>query len=221
MTGGPRTEARGGEVDAASLEAALRAAVSGEVRFDLGSRAAYSTDASNYRQVPICVVVPRSVDDVVATVAACRAHGAPVLSRGGGTSLAGQSCNVAVVIDWSKYLQHFDLFPNDKRARVEPGVICDMVRNAANVHGLTYGPDPATHDHCTFGGMIGNNSCGAHSLMSGKTAENTEELDVLLYDGTRLRVGPTSDQDLSDTIERGGRAGEIYRRLRDVRVRYA
>src|SRR5438067_3039206 len=221
MTGGPRTEARGGEVDAASLEAALRAAVSGEVRFDLGSRAAYSTDASNYRQVPICVVVPRSVDDVVATVAACRAHGAPVLTRGGGTSLAGQSCNVGVVIDWSKYLQHFDLLPNDKRARVEPGVICDMVRNAANVHGLSYGPDPATHDHCTFGGMIGNNSCGAHSLISGKTAENTEELDVLLYDGTRLRVGPTSDQDLSDTIERGGRAGEIYRRLRDVRDRYA
>ena len=221
MTRAPRSVARGREVDAASLEAALRAAVSGEVRFDLGSRAAYSTDASNYRQVPICVVVPRSVDDVVATVAACRAHGYPVLSRGGGTSLAGQSCNVAVVMDCSKYLQHFELFPNDKRARVEPGVICDMVRNAANVHGLTYGPDPSTHDHCTFGGMIGNNSCGAHSLMSGKTAENTEELDALLYDGTRMRVGPTSDQDVSDHIERGGRAGEIYRRLRDLRDRYA
>src|SRR5438105_1697731 len=221
MTRAPRSVARGREVDAASLEAALRAAVSGEVRFDLGSRAAYSTDASNYRQVPICVVVPRSVDDVVATVAACRAHGYPVLSRGGGTSLAGQSCNVAVVMDCSKYLQHFELFPNDKRARVEPGVICDMVRNAANVHGLTYGPDPSTHDHCTFGGMIGNNSCGAHSLMSGKTAENPEELDALLYDGTRLTVGATSEEELESVIEGGGRRGEIYKELRDLRDAYA
>ena len=214
-------QSRGREVDAAALEAAMRAAVSGEVRFDLGSRAAYSTDASNYRQVPICVVVPRSVDDGIATIAVCREHGAPVLSRGGGTSLAGQACNVAVVIDWSKYLQHFELFPNEKRARVEPGVICDMVRNAANVHGLTYGPDPATHDRCTFGGMIGNNSCGPHSVMSGKTDDNTEELDILLYDGTRMRVGPTSDQALSDNISKGGRIGEIYTQLKDLRDRYA
>jgi len=211
MISGPRTAARGGEVDVAGLEVALRAAVTGEVRFDLGSRAAYSTDASNYRQVPICVVVPRSVDDVVATIDACREHGAPVLSRGGGTSLAGQSCNVAVVIDWSKYLQHFELTPNEKRVRVEPGVICDMVRNAANVHGLTYGPDPSTHDRCTFGGMIGNNSCGAHSLMSGKTVENTEELDIVLYDGTRMRVGPTYDDELASIIAQGGRRGAIYR----------
>jgi len=221
MITGPRTVARGGEVDAAALEVALRAAVSGEVRFDLGSRAAYSTDASNYRQVPIGVVVPRSIDDVIGTVAACREHGAPLLSRGGGTSLAGQSCNVAVVIDWSKYLQDFELFPNEKRVQVEPGVICDMVRNAANVHGLTYGPDPATHDHCTFGGMIGNNSCGAHSVMSGKTDDNTLELDVLLYDGTRMRVGPTSDEELARNIERGGRTGEIYKQLKDFRDRYA
>src|SRR5256886_11325048 len=103
MTGGPRTEARGGEVDAASLEAALRAAVSGEVRFDLGSRAAYSTDASNYRQVPICVVVPRSIDDVVVTVSTCREHGASVLSRGGGPSLCGQFCDPAVLGDSSRF----------------------------------------------------------------------------------------------------------------------
>ena len=205
----------------ADLERALRGRVNGEVRFDRATRAAYSTDASNYRQVPIAVVVPRSLDDVIETVATCRERDVPVLSRGGGTSLAGQTCNVAVVIDWSKHLRRFELLPEEKRAVVEPGVICDAVRDAANAHGLTFGPDPATHDRCTFGGMIGNNSCGPHSVMSGKTVDNTEELDVLLYDGTRMRVGPTSDHELSDNIDRGGRTGEIYERLRDLRDSYA
>ena len=165
-------------------------------------------------------MVPRSLDDVIETVAACRERDVPVLSRGGGTSLAGQTCNVAVVIDWSKNLRRFVLFPDEKRAVVEPGTICDAVRDAANEHGLTFGPDPATHDRCTFGGMIGNNSCGPHSVMSGKTDDNTEALQILLYDGTRMSVGPTSDQELYDTIERGGRTGEIYRDLRDLRDRY-
>ncbi len=182
--------------DARGLAAELRKVVRGEVRFDASSRALYSTDASNYRQVPIGVVVPRSVDDVVATVAACRAFGAPLLSRGGGTSLAGQACNVAVVIDWSKYVnQVLEIDPERRLARVRPGLVLDDLRNAAERHGLTFGPDPATHDRCTLGGMIGNNSCGPHSIMAGKTDDNVEELEVLTYRGDRFRVGATSDDD--------------------------
>ena len=113
-------------VDAAALENSLRKVVSGEVRFDAGSKALYATDGSNYRQVPIGVVIPKSKQDVIETIAACRNFGAPLLSRGGGTSLAGQCCNVAVVMDWSKYLHNIlELNPEEKFARVQPGTICD------------------------------------------------------------------------------------------------
>jgi FAD/FMN-containing dehydrogenase len=200
----------------------LRAEVSGEVRFDDGSRALYATDGSVYRQVPIGVVLPRTVDDVLATVATCRRYGAPILARGCGTSLKGQCCNVAVVIDFSKYVNRItDLNPDSRQARVEPGVICDQLRNAAERHTLTFGPDPATHNHCTLGGMIGNNSCGVHSVMAGKTDDNIDALDILTYDGLRLRVGPTSEQELERIIAAGGRRGEIYHRLRQLRDRYA
>jgi FAD/FMN-containing dehydrogenase/Fe-S oxidoreductase len=208
-------------VDAGGLAATLSEAVEGEVRFDPGSRGAYSTDASNYRQVPIGVVVPRTVDDVVATVAACREFGAPVLSRGGGTSLAGQCCNVAVVMDFSKYLhQVLELDPDRRLARVRPGIVLDDLRRAATQHGLTFGPDPATHDHCTLGGMLGNNSCGMHAQMAGRTSDNTRELEVLTYDGLRLRVGATSDAERARIIAQGGRRGEIYRRLETLADRY-
>jgi FAD/FMN-containing dehydrogenase len=208
-------------VDAAGLAAALSERVEGEVRFDAGSRGAYATDASNYRQVPIGVVVPRTVDDVVATVAACREFGAPVLSRGGGTSLAGQCCNVAVVMDFSKYLhQVLELDPDRRLARVRPGIVLDDLRQAATPHGLTFGPDPATHDHCTLGGMLGNNSCGMHAQMAGRTSDNTRELEVLTYDGLRLRVGATSDAERARIIAEGGRRGEIYRRLERLADRY-
>ncbi|HLH72894.1 MAG TPA: FAD-binding oxidoreductase, partial [Chloroflexota bacterium] len=204
------------------LEAELRQVVSGEVRFDAGSRALYATDSSNYRQVPIGVVIPRDVEDVVRAVTVCREHGAPILARGGGTSLAGQCCNVAVVFDFSKYLHHvLALDPRGKRARVQPGTVLDTLRAAAERHHLTFGPDPATHDHNTLGGMIGNNSCGVHSVMAGRTTENVEELEVLTYDGLRLRVGPTSDDELERIIRAGGRRGEIYGQLRALRDRYA
>ncbi|HYY60208.1 MAG TPA: FAD-binding oxidoreductase, partial [Burkholderiales bacterium] len=148
----------------------LAAAVSGEVRFDAGSRALYATDASNYRQVPIGVVLPRTKEDVVRTVEICRRHGAPILPRGGGTSLCGQCCNVAVVLDFSKYLNRvLEIDPAARTARVEPGCVLDDLRGAAAKHGLTFAPDPATHTHNTLGGMIGNNSCGPHSVMGGET----------------------------------------------------
>ncbi|MGH2345738.1 MAG: FAD-binding oxidoreductase, partial [Chloroflexota bacterium] len=196
--------------EADALAEALRSVIRGEVRFDRGSRALYATDASNYRQVPIGVVVPRSIEDVTRTVEVCRRFGAPLFSRGGATSLAGQCCNVAVVMDMSKYLHEIrEIDPERKLARVEPGVVLDDLRRAAGRHGLTFGPDPATHDHCTLGGMIGNNSCGVHALMAGKTVDNVEELEILTYDGLRMTVGRTDDEELERIIGDGGRRGEI------------
>jgi FAD/FMN-containing dehydrogenase/Fe-S oxidoreductase len=204
-----------------ALESALRRTISGEVRFDAGARAAYASDASNYRQVPTGVVLPRSAEDVVAAVAACRAHEVPVLARGGGTSLCGQTVNVAVVIDTSKYLDRvLALDAAGRSARVEPGVVCDALRAAAENHGLTFGPDPATHSRCTLGGMIGNNSCGAHSVMAGKTVENIEALEVLTYDGARFWCGPTSDEEFSRIVAAGGRRAEIYSGLRSLAAKY-
>jgi FAD/FMN-containing dehydrogenase len=210
-------------VDVPALQADLRRHVEGEVRFDDGSRALHATDASNYRQVPIGVVVPRSIDDVVAAVAACRRHGAPVLSRGGGTSLSGQCCNVAVVIDFSKHLDRIlEIDPERKIARVQPGVIDDHLRNQTQEkYNLVFGPDPATHGWCTFGGMLGNNACGVHAVMSGRASENVEEMEVLTYDGVRLRVGPTSEDELERITREGGRRGELYQGLKDIRDRHA
>src|SRR6266566_485529 len=145
--------AKTAQVDAAGLESALRRHLRGEVRFDAGSRALYATDGSNYRQVPIGVVLPRDADDVIAAVALARKFGAPILARGGGTSLAGQCCNVAVVMDFSKYMhQIVELDPKQKFACVEPGIVLDDLRDAAEKHSLTFGPDPATHSRCTLGG---------------------------------------------------------------------
>jgi len=209
-------------VDAAALAASLRRAIRGEVRFDDGSRALYATDASNYRQIPIGVVLPQDANDVAAAVAIARNFGAPILGRGAGTSLAGQCCNVAVVIDMSKYMHRIaEMNPAQKFARVEPGIVLDDLRREAEKHTLTFGPDPATHAQCTLGGMIGNNSCGVHSIMSGKTVDNIEELEILTYDGLRMRVGATSDDELAKIIAEGGRRGEIYAGLKTIRDRYA
>jgi FAD/FMN-containing dehydrogenase len=167
------------QIDIDGLADALRSSIKGEVRFDDGSRALYSTDGSNYRQVPIGVVVPMSLVDIVRTIALCREYNAPALSRGGGTSLAGQCCNVAVVLDFSIYLHHrLELNPEKRFARVQPGLVLDDLRDAAEKHHLTFAPDPSTHNHCTLGGMMGNNSCGVHSVMGGKTDDNVEELDI-------------------------------------------
>jgi FAD/FMN-containing dehydrogenase/Fe-S oxidoreductase len=192
------------------------------VRFDAGARAAYASDASNYRQVPIGVVLPRSAEDMAAALAACRAHGVPVLARGGGTSLCGQSVNVAVVIDCSKYLDRVaSIDARSRTALVEPGVVCDSLRAAAEVHGLTFGPDPATHSRCTLGGMIGNNSCGAHSVMAGKTVENIEALEVLTYDGARFWCGPTDEAEFRRILALNNRQSEIYAALRTLADKYA
>jgi FAD/FMN-containing dehydrogenase/Fe-S oxidoreductase len=191
----PRSDAVQGvaaAVDVDGLVRALRDGVRGEVRFDAGDRATYSTDASNYRQVPLGVVLPRDADDIVAAVAICRAWKAPIVARGGATDLAGSSCNAGVVLDMSKYVNRL----------------------------VTFGPDPATHNRNTLGGMIGNNSCGMHAQMAGKVEENTLALEILTYDGVRTWVGPTPDAQLEQIIAQGGRLGEIYAGLRRIRDRY-
>ncbi len=205
-----------------SLAAALRAGIRGEVQFGAGDRALYATDSSNYRQLPIGVVRPLDTDDLVEIIRVCREHDAPITLRGGGTSLAGQAANHAVVIDVSRHLNRIlEVNPERRIARVQPGVVLDDLRAATERHGLTFGPDPATHDRCTLGGMLGNDSCGAHSIMAGRTSQNVESLEVLTYDGLRLEVGRTTDLELARTCAEGGRRGEIYRSLRALRDRHA
>ena len=210
-------------IDVKSLERGLSEAIGGEVRFDAGTRAIYSHDSSNYRQHPLGVVIPESTDDIVAAVAVCHEHGAPVLPRGCATSLSGETTNRAVVIDVSKRLRRIiEIDPERRIARVEPGVIRDQLADLTELrHNLTFAPDTSTHAYATFGGMIGNNSCGIHSVMAGRTSDNVEELEIVTYDGVRMRVGRTSDQELEKIIAAGGRTGEIYRRMRDLRDRYA
>jgi FAD/FMN-containing dehydrogenase/Fe-S oxidoreductase len=204
------------------LEALLKASLRGDVRFDLGSRALYAADSSNYRQLPVGVILPHDAADVEAALAACRATGAAVLPRGAGTSLAGQCANVAVVFDYSRYMNALNsIDPAAKLARVEPGIVLDRLREAAEVHHLTYAPDPATHSRCTLGGMIGNNSCGVHGLLGGKVADNVESLDIVLYDGTRMTVGRTSPEQIEAAIRAGGRTGQIYAGLARIRDTYA
>ena len=194
----------------------------GEVRFSAGDRALYAADGSNYRQVPIGVVIPKDAADVEAALAECRRFGAPVLGRGGGTSLAGQCCNAGVVFDFSKYMNRvLSIDPEKRTARVQPGLILDHLRRKAEEHHLTFGPDPSTHTHCTLGGMIGNNSCGVHSMMAGRTVDNVVEMEVLTYDGLRMKVGPTTDEEFEEIIEAAGRKGDIYKRLRELRDEFA
>ncbi len=168
----------------------LAGELKGEVRFDGAHRALYATDSSNYRHLPLGVVFPASEEDILATLATCRDLELPVLARGAGPSLAGQSCNEAVVLDLSRHLTRIvSIDPEARRAVVEPGVVLDDLRRAAEVHGLTFGPDPATHAWCTLGGMIGNNSCGTHALYAGKTVDNVESLRVVTYAGALLELG--------------------------------
>lgn len=217
------------DVNAKGLAEELKKNISGEIRFDDGSRALYSTDSSNYRQFPIGVVIPKDEQDIIKTVALCRKYKAPILSRGCGTSLAGQCCNVAVVMDMSKYYNAvLDVNAEKRLAKVQTGIVLDAFRHPlVKQYGLTFGPDPATHDHCTIGGMLGNNSCGVHSVMAAfegygaRTSDNVERLTVLTYDGLKLDVGPTSEDELQSIIGEGGRKGEIYRQLKDLSVQYA
>jgi FAD/FMN-containing dehydrogenase/Fe-S oxidoreductase len=215
------------EIDAMRLRRALRKAVSGEVRFDPASKALYANDASNFRQVPIGVVIPKNLDDVVATHRVCAEFGAPIVNRGGGTSLSGETVNVAVVIDHSKYLTRIgETDVANARVTAETGAINEHVNVQTGKHGLVFGPDPSSHSRCTIGGNLGNNSCGVHSVQSQlygpgpRTSDNTHAMEIVTYGGERFWVGVNEEEQLDEIIAAGGAKGEIYRQLRDLRDRY-
>ncbi|GAB3696847.1 FAD-binding and (Fe-S)-binding domain-containing protein [Nocardiopsis oceani] len=201
--------------DLTALHRDLEDSVQGIVALDAGTLALYTSDASNYRRVPLAVVIPETVDDCVAAVRACAAHGVPIVPRGGGTSIAGNSIGTGVVIDTSRHLravEHID--PAARTATVQPGVILDDLRAATAEHGLTFAPDPSTHSRCTIGGMIGNNACGSHSVAWGTTADNIVSLDLLLSDGTRITVGSGhTAEEFAELAARPGREGQIHAAL--------
>ncbi|CAL9445062.1 putative protein [Streptomyces sp. enrichment culture] len=193
---------------------ALRAAVRGEVADDAGARALVTMDASNYRRVPLAVVAPRDAGDVAAALAVCRGLGVPVVPRGGGTSIAGQATGTGVVLDFTRHMDAvLSVDPRARTAVVQPGVVLDDLCRAAGAHGLTFGPDPSTHSRCTLGGMIGNNSCGSHSVAWGTTADNVRALDVLTYGGERARLTP-GGEGVPERLRAGARelvGGELAR----------
>ncbi|MEU0430503.1 FAD-binding and (Fe-S)-binding domain-containing protein [Streptomyces sp. NPDC006290] len=174
----------------AELRSELAKAVRGEVSFDATARALTTMDASNYRRVPLGVVAPRDADDVAAALAVCRAHAVPVVARGGGTSIAGQATGTGVVLDFTRHMNRIvALDPDARTAVVQPGAVLDRLQEAAAPHGLRFGPDPSTHSRCTLGGMIGNNSCGSHSVAWGTTADSVRELSVVGAGGDTRRLG--------------------------------
>ncbi len=222
---GPGPDHYAGDIDAQGLERTLRSRVDGEVRFDAGSKALYASDGSNFRHVPIGVVLPKSIEAVTETIAICRDYGAPIVNRGGGTGLTGNVINVAIVLDFSKYLNKtYWIDPDARRVSVQPGKVYDHLNDELLPHGLIFPPDTSTHEYNAIGGMIGNNSCGVHSIMgnkTGRTSDQIHELEILTYDGCRMTVGATSDEEFNRIVSAGGRKAEIYRRLRRLRDRYA
>jgi FAD/FMN-containing dehydrogenase/Fe-S oxidoreductase len=195
----------------------LRKHLAGEVRFDATSRRLYSTDASIYQIEPLGVVLPRIVEDVVATVQIAAETRVPLTARGGGTSLSGQSIGPGIVMDCSKYLNAIlDLDPAARVARVQPGVVLDQLNHAAAAHGLQFGPDVATASRANLGGMIGNNSAGARSIVYGKTLDHVNRLGVVLADGSRADFGPVTLTEWD--VRAAGRSLEAtaYRRVREI-----
>lgn len=206
----------------AGFHAQLAKQLEGECDFSSAGVALYTSDASNYRQIPLGVIYPKSSDDIRLVIRLCREHALPVLMRGGGTSQNGQCVNEAVILDCSRYLIRVLEINRERRtAIVEPGIICDALKAEAALHGLTFGPDPATHSRCTLGGMIGNNSCGPHSMLAGKTVENVLELEVLTSEGEQFWVGPTSDDELAAIVAQNDARGRIYKELKALLDEYA
>ena len=197
-----------------NLEQQLSDTLAGEVRFDLYSKALYSTDASLYQIQPIGVVIPKDSQDVVKTVQIASEHNVPILPRGGGTSLAGQSVGKAIVLDMSKYMNALlEVNVAERWARVQPGIVLDELNHKLKPHGLMYAPDVATSSRANVGGTIGNNSAGSHSLIYGKTIDHVMSLDLVLSNADEITVAPISLKELEikkqgDTLE-----ANIYREL--------
>ncbi len=195
-----------------SLAEELRGRIDGEVRFDQYTRTLYSTDASIYQIEPIGVVIPRHVGDVEEAVRLASREGVPILPRGGGTSLAGQAVGEAVILDFSKYMRHvIEVSPEEGWASVQPGVVHDVLGAHLKPYGLRFGPETATSNRANIGGMVGNNSAGARSLIYGKTVENTLEIRTVLSDGTQATFGPVDRSDLPSKLEGDSLEASIYR----------
>ncbi|MBI4282435.1 MAG: anaerobic glycerol-3-phosphate dehydrogenase subunit C [Chloroflexi bacterium] len=199
------------------VEQELRKVVLGEVRFDPYSRALYSTDASNYQIEPLGVVIPRSKEDVIATVELAHRYGVPILPRGGGTSLAGQTVGRAIIMDMSKYMNNLlEVNTEEKWARVQPGIVLDVLNHRLRETGLFFTPDPATSSRSNIGGAIGNNSCGSHSILYGKTVDQVKEMETVLSDGTVAFFGPLTPSQLDARRRLDGLEGQIYRQVPDI-----
>ena len=195
----------------------LKGGIEGDVRFDSLSRMLYRTDASIYEIEPRGVVVPRNRADVVHLLRVAAESRVPILPRGGGTSLAGQSVGDAIHLDFSKYMnQILELNTDERWVRVEPGVVLDELNAFLKPHGLQFGPDVATSSRANIGGMIGNNSCGAHSIIWGKTIDHTLELSVVLADGSQAILRPVSDSERSACESQDNLEGSIYRAMREI-----
>jgi FAD/FMN-containing dehydrogenase/Fe-S oxidoreductase len=200
--------------DVAKLTRHLQDVLDGEVRIDAASRALYSTDASVYQIEPLGVVIPRSLDDVVRAVEVAARHGVPITARGGGTSQAGQAVGAGLVVDTSKYLNKvLAVDPDQRTARVQPGVVLDELNAALKPHGLRFAPDVSSASRATVGGMIANNSSGARSVVYGKTSDHVRELQVVLADGRVATLAPRSGADLATAQSMPGIEGDAYRRV--------
>jgi FAD/FMN-containing dehydrogenase/Fe-S oxidoreductase len=191
--------------------------LAGEVRFDLTARKLYSTDASIYQIEPLGVVLPKTIEDVVATVQIAGEMRVPITARGGGTSLSGQAIGPGIVLDCSKYLNRIvEIDSVNRVARIEPGVVLDTLNRAAAEHDLQFGPDVSTSSRANLGGMIGNNSAGSRSIVYGKTIDHVRRLDVVLSDGSGAVFGPADESEwqrrsLARTLE-----GNIYRQVKEI-----
>jgi FAD/FMN-containing dehydrogenase/Fe-S oxidoreductase len=200
------------------LERELRRAVEGEVRFDTYSRLLYSTDASMYQVEPIGVVIPRHAGDVQAAVEVANRHGAPLLPRGGGTSLTGQTVNRAVVLDFTPHMAEvLEVNPEELWARVQPGLVQDELNHHVRPLGLLFGPDTSTSNRATIGGMLGNNSGGSHSIAYGLTVEHVMELQAVLADGSRAVFGEVTPAEFEAKMRAPGLEGQIYREVARIR----
>ena len=203
--------------DTQQLVEELSSHVQGEVRFDKMSRTLWSTDASIYQIEPVGVVLPNSNDDVIAVLETAHKYGVSVLPRGGGTSLAGQTVGESIILDFSRYMRDvIEINADEGWVRTQPGIILDELNQILAPHNVLFAPDPSTSSRGNVGGALGNNSCGAHSIMWGKTVDNVHELDVILSNGDTATFGQLNGDSLEAKMRGGTFEGDIYRSLFEI-----
>ncbi|MFM8595229.1 MAG: FAD-binding oxidoreductase, partial [Chloroflexota bacterium] len=206
----------------AVLSSELTRRIEGEVRFDRTSRMLYSTDASNYQIEPLGVVIPKTTEDVIAAVDLAASHGVPLLPRGSGSGLAGQTLGTGMVMDFSKYLTRvLDINVEDRTVVTEPGISIDQLNKLLKPNGVMFGPDPSSGNRATVGGVVGNNATGAHSILYGMTSDNVRAAKVLLYDGSVVELTPGTPAQLAERAKHGDALGTLLGQLLAFRDKYA